>query len=409
METDQSSRTENSRLFAPPPLNDSVSNDGRGRCTGADGEGKASLRAASARCAAVWFLPARMGSRPCDGTGRHRSKHGANPGHRSDLRRRRMVRRRRRDLTNALRPIFASAGELPDQLRLVVERIAETSGGSFAAWLLKLAVALAAALVALRLAPLLLSPWRRAQLRLGSDEERLPLLLSGFAADLLGILALLVVAYLAHALWFSGDSPASQVAMPFLSALVYWRLIMVPVDLVLRHREPRTRLIDFGDLTARRLQFAVSTIVVLQVFSTALVRALFRGGMPMPDLQLMGLCIGFINAGIALYVIRRVRRPATSQRAAGTAAEARPAPALFGRFGHPLAIAFVLLALFAWEAGAIQGNLRAFWGLMDTAGILIGIWALERILGAWLDHIEAAARDGGGSDRCLQWHRIIRR
>jgi len=34
------------------------------------------------------------------------------------------------DLTNALRPIFASAGELPDQLRLVVERIAETSGGS---------------------------------------------------------------------------------------------------------------------------------------------------------------------------------------------------------------------------------------------------------------------------------------
>jgi len=310
-------------------------------------------------------------------------------------------------LTNALRPIFAAVPDLPDQLRHVIDRVAEASGGSFAVWLLQLTAALAAGLVALRLAPLLLARWRQTQLRLASDSFSLPALLSLFASDLLGVFALLVVAYAAHALWFSSDSLSSRVAVPFVSALVYWRLILVPVDLVLRDHEARARLIEVSDFTAHRLREAASAIVALELFSTALLRALYRGGMQVPDTQVTALCLGIVNAGLAVYFIQRVRRAAAAGGEA-SAGSGRPAPTLFERAGYPLALLFVFLALLSWSLGITFRNLRPFSGLIDTAGVLIGVWVLDMRAGAWLDHIAAASKDREGPEWRAQWHRVIR-
>jgi small-conductance mechanosensitive channel len=311
------------------------------------------------------------------------------------------------ELTNALRPIFAAVPDWPDQLRHVVDRIAEASGGSFLVWLLQLLVALAAGLLALRLAPLALAGWRRTRLRLASDPLRLSRLFSLFASDLLGVFALLVVAYAAHALWFSSDSLPSRAAMPFLSALVYWRLILLPVDLVLRPHDAKARLIEVGDVTARRLREAASAIVALELFSTALLRALVRGGMQIPDVKFTALCLGAVNAGLAVYFINRVRRaPAAGGEA--TAPADRPAPAFFERVGYPLALLFVFLALIAWSLGVTLRNLRPFWGLIDTAGILIGVWVLDMMVGAGLDYLAAASGEREPSERRAQWHRIIR-
>jgi small-conductance mechanosensitive channel len=311
------------------------------------------------------------------------------------------------ELTNALRPIFAAVPDWPDQLRHVVDRIAEASGGSFLVWLLQLLAALAAGLLALRLAPLALAGWRRTRLRLASDPLRLSRLFSLFASDLLGVFALLVVAYAAHALWFSSDSLPSRAAMPFLSALVYWRLILLPVDLVLRPHDAKARLIEVGDVTARRLREAASAIVALELFSTALLRALVRGGMQIPDVKFTALCLGAVNAGLAVYFINRVRRaPAAGGEA--TAPADRPAPAFFERVGYPLALLFVFLALIAWSLGVTLRNLRPFWGLIDTAGILIGVWVLDMMVGAGLDYLAAASGEREPSERRAQWHRIIR-
>jgi small-conductance mechanosensitive channel len=310
------------------------------------------------------------------------------------------------DLTNALRPIFAAVPDWPDQLRQVADRIAEASSGSFAVWLLQLLAALAAGLVALRLAPLPLAGWRRPQ-RLASDPVRLSGLFSLFASDLLGVFALLVVAYAAHALWFSSDSLPSRVAMPFLSALVYWRLILLPVDLVLRPRDSKARLIEVSDVTARRLREAASAIVTLELFSTALLRALVRGGMQILDIQVTALCLGLVNAGLAVYFINRVRR-APAMGGEATAGPDRPTAAFFERMGYPLALLFVLLALLAWSLGVTLRNLKPFWGLIDTAGILIGVWVLEMMVGAGLDHVVAASRAREPSERRVQWHRVIR-
>jgi small-conductance mechanosensitive channel len=310
-------------------------------------------------------------------------------------------------LTDALRPVLAAVPDWPDQARHVVDRVAEASGGSFTIWLLQLLAALAAGLVALRLAPLALARWRRTRLGHASDPVTLSALLSLFGSDLLGVFALLVVAYAVHALWFSSDSVPSQVAMPFVSALVYWRLILVPVDLVLRHRDAKARLIEVSDLTASRLREAASAIVAVELFSTALLRALIRGGMPRPDVQFAALCLGILNAGIALYLVHRVRQGATTGGEAKAPAD-RSAPAFFERLGYPLALLFVFLALVSWSLGVTLRYLKPFWGLIDTAGILIGVWVLDMMVGAWLDHVAAASEDREGSERRAEWRRIIR-
>jgi small-conductance mechanosensitive channel len=309
-------------------------------------------------------------------------------------------------LTDALRPIFAATVDLPEQLAKVVGSIADSSGGSLGLWALELAGTIVLALAAFRVAPLPLAPWRRAQLQPPSDTARLPALVSVFVSDLLGVFALLVIAYAAHALWFAADTVASKTAMPFIAALAYWRLILLPVDLVLRHDQTKLRLIEVSDLMARRLRGAAGMLVGLELFSTALLRALYRGGMAAPDVQFIALCLGVLNAGVALYVIQRVRRAATRELAVAAEGGGPATRTVFERMGYPLAIMFVALALLSWELGVALKNIKPFWGLIDAAGILIGVWVLDMMVGAWLDHLAARPREG--EERRAQWHRVIR-
>ena len=313
-----------------------------------------------------------------------------------------------RELTDALRPILASIGDLPGQLRKVAETIANASGGSLGLWALEVAVTIALALAALRLAPLPLGRWRRAQLAASSDTSRLSALISAFACDLVGVLALLVVVYLSHAAWFAADTVASKAAEPLVSALAYWRLILLPVDLVLRHDQAKLRLIEVSDLMARQLRDAASTLVALELFSTSVLRALYRGGMAVPDVQFMALCIGIANAGVAFYLIRRVRRAAAGEAVVEAGAGTRATHTVFERAGHPLAILFVSLALLAWLLGVTLKNTQPFWGLIDTAAILIGVWVLDMMVGASLEHMTVAANDREGLERRTQWHRVVR-
>jgi small-conductance mechanosensitive channel len=310
-------------------------------------------------------------------------------------------------LTDALQPIVASVGGLPEELRKVGENIASTSGGSVGLWALELAATIALALVALPLAPLPLARWRRAQLALSADAPTLPALFSAFACDLLGVFALLVVVHTAHAIWFTADTVASRTA-PFVEALAYWRMILLPVDLVLRHDQPKLRLIEVSDPMARQLRNAASTVVALELFSTALLRALFRCGMAVPDVQFIALCIGIVNAAVAFYTIRRVRRTAGGEAAVDAGDAGGGTRTAFARLGHPLALIFVSLALIAWFLGVAFKNIKPFWGLIDTAGILIGVWVLEMIVGTALDHMASRPKDAEALEQRAQWHRILR-
>jgi len=312
-------------------------------------------------------------------------------------------------LTDALQPIFAAAPHLPAALAQLRDRIAASSGGSIWNFVIKLGAVFAGALLVLELVRFALGSIRRRHAEASSDPPGLGALSVVLGADLLGILAMLAVTYVAHMLWFSDDSIASEIGEPLIAALVYWRLMLIPVDLVLRHRDAGVRLVDLSDHAARHLRFGASALVALQVFSTALMRGLFHSGIEIAGVRFLALCLGFVNAGLALYLIHRVRRATTGQvRAAGPAATTSTSSAFFQRVWHALAIAFVGLALVAWTLGVVFRNLRPFWGLIDTAGVLVGVWLLDVMIGAWLDRIAQKQGDDADSERRQHVHRVIR-
>jgi moderate conductance mechanosensitive channel len=312
-------------------------------------------------------------------------------------------------LTDALQPIFAAAPHLPEALGALRDRIAASSGGSIWNFILKLGAVFAGALVVLELVRLALGAVRRRHVTPSGQAPGVGDLLTILGADLLGILAMLAVTYVAHMYWFSDDSIASEIAEPLIAALVYWRLMLVPVDLVLRHREAGARLVGLSDRAARHLREGASALVALQVFSTALMRGFFHSGVEIAGVRFLALCLGVVNAALALYLIRRVRRATRGGGEAGNGAVTTgTSSAFFQRIWHPLALAFVGLALLAWTLGVIFRNLRPFWGAIDTAGILVGIWLLDVMIGAWLDRISSRLGDGEGSERRRAVHHVIR-
>src|SRR5579863_1026140 len=157
-------------------------------------------------------------------------------------------------LTDALKPIFAAVPRLPSDLQQLDQRVTDSVGGSLLAFLAKLASVFVAAFAVLELMQRILAGIRRRHLKTDGGGLRLGALATSLAADVLAVLAMLLVTYVAHALWFADDGVASQLAVSLIGALVYWRLMLVPVDLVLRHREAGTRLVGMSNLTARHLR-----------------------------------------------------------------------------------------------------------------------------------------------------------
>ena len=313
-------------------------------------------------------------------------------------------------LTDALKPILAAAPRLPAEFGRLGQRIADSSGESLPGFLAKLAAVFVAALGMLAVVGRGLAGFRRRHLMRGGDELGFAALAGGLAADALAVVAMLVVTYAAHALWFADDGAASEFAMSLIGALVYWRLILVPVDLVLRHREAGARLVGMSNLAARHLRGGASALVAFQVFSTGLLRGLYHAGAEIAGLRFIALCLGFLNAALALYYIRRLRHAtlATHGEVMREAAPASASSALFQRFWHPLALGFVGVALTAWLLGIILKDLKPFWALIDTAGILIAVWVLDVIAGDWLGRLAARRGDDEAAQSRRRWHRVFR-
>ena len=313
-------------------------------------------------------------------------------------------------LTDALKPILAAAPRLPAEFGALSRRIADSAGGSLSIFLVKLATAFAAALGMLRLTHRALTRFRSRHLARGGAAVGLSALTALLAADVLAVLAMLLVTYAAHALWFADGGVASEMAMSLIGALVYWRLMLLPVDLVLRHREAGARLVNLGERTARHLRQGASALVAFQVFSTALLRGMYHAGIDVPALRLIALCLGVLNAAVALYFIRRVRR-ATAAASAEGAPESDAASAssgLFLRLWHPLALGFVALALAAWILGVTLRDLKPFWALIDTAGVLIAVWVLDVIAGAALARLAGRMGEGETAELRRRRQRVLR-
>jgi small-conductance mechanosensitive channel len=308
-------------------------------------------------------------------------------------------------LMRDLQPILAAAPRLPEELGAFAGQIVDPAQGPFIKWLFQLVATFVLALAALALVPRLLGGARRPLVAALAQPVRFTDIAGLLAIDVLGVIALAGVAFAARALWFDGQSMRDEFAIPLIAALVYWRLLLLPVNLVLRPDAASARLVDLPDACAACLSQAATWLIGFQVFSIALLRALIDAGLSFPCAQALALLVGVVDALIALAFIRRERK---AQKAAfgmkTVAGNHRPTHRLLARTWHPAAILFVVLALSTWLFGVVVRDLAFFWGVIETAGIVLGVWVIETIVAVSLHRAsDSQADDPGAAASAGRW------
>ncbi|HXU58461.1 MAG TPA: mechanosensitive ion channel family protein [Verrucomicrobiae bacterium] len=298
-------------------------------------------------------------------------------------------------LTEKLEPILAAAAELPDALSQYADRLADPAQGSLGLWLTRLAISFLLALALALLLPHLLIALRRRLPRHPSANIG-SRMITAFLGDLAGLIALVIIFYAAHTSWFFDRSARSELAVSLFGGLVHWRLMMLPIDVLLRPREPEARLIQAPDHHAGHMRQLATWLLGFVAFSLAGLRAMLYAGIPAPAVQLLALVIGLVNAAVALYFIHRLHDALAARPAAATGevAGVPVAPTFLGQIWHPLTLAFILAAVVAWLLGVIFSDLAIFWSVIDTGAILLGVLILQSVAAAWLTRSAPVGTDG---------------
>jgi small-conductance mechanosensitive channel len=311
-------------------------------------------------------------------------------------------------LSANLKPIFASAGDIPALFGLYVERISDPIQGAFAGWLARLAVSfLAGLLLALLLPRLLTHLHRRSPQHLQSNIGSR--MISAFLRDLVALVALLIVFYAAHVTWFFDHSPRSELAVSLFGGLIHWRLLMLPVHVLLRPRQPEERLIQAADHHAGHIFQLAAWLLGFVAFSQAGLRALLYSGIPMSAVQFLALIVGLVNAAVAFYFISRLRRALALRPGAVNGTETPTAATFLERLWHPLALLFVFAATAAWLLGVAFSDLAIYWSLIDTGAVLLVVLILQSVVSAWLARTVPQQGEAAAEERRARWHILIHR
>jgi moderate conductance mechanosensitive channel len=322
-------------------------------------------------------------------------------------------------LTEKLEPILAAAAALPNALFQYVDRLADPAQGPIGLWLTRLAISFLLALALALLLPHLLIALRR-RLPRRPAANIAGRMITAFLGDLAGLVALVIIFYAAHTFWFFDRSPRSELAVSLFGGLVHWRLMMLPIDVLLRPREPEARLIQAPDHHAGHMRQLATWLLGFVAFSLAGLRAMLYSGIPTPAVQFLALVIGLVNAAVALFFIHRLHNALAARSAAvmqvvapGDAAGVPATPTFLQQIWHPLTVAFILAAVVAWLLGVIFSDLAIFWSLIDTGAILLGVLILQSVAAAWLTR---SATSAGGTDAAMaeevrraRRHLLIRR
>ncbi len=298
-------------------------------------------------------------------------------------------------LTEHLKPILAAAADMPGDLGQFAARLADPAAGPLGTWILQLAIALGAGLAGALLVP----AWLERRRSLAPEMPAASRMLAALLGDACGMVALLVVSYLAHAVWFSVGSVRD--------ALIRWRLWMLLVDVLLRPREPEARLVHTDSVHAAEMRRLAAWLLGFFVLCQAALRSFLHGGVPIPAVEFLALWVGLARAVLAFYFVQRLRRTLKEAPAAGSGESQRSTP--LERIWYPLALAFVLAATVAWTLGVVFGDVKVYLALVDTGAVLLGVLILQSVAAAWLARAAPAGTEALAVVRAARWHRLIRR
>jgi len=309
------------------------------------------------------------------------------------------------DIMDRLRPILAEAPALGSDLRRFMNQIADPAQGPAGPWIWQSLMALAAALAAFLLVP----AWVERVCRgfFSRSGRQGPQMVSTLIGDLCGVAVQIAIFSAAKTLWFVDDSARAALTVSLLAGFVHWRLTMLPVDVLLRHRQPGARLVEAGDIHAAEMHRLAAWLLAFFAFSRALLRAFLRANMPLPAVQFMALGVGIIDGGLAFYLVGRLHRTLRATPTTAAAAELSQR-SVAGHLWYPVALVYVLAVTLAWLWGVIVVDLSLTWALVSTGGVVLGALVLHSILKASLLRSAGGAAAPAETSRTARWHRLIR-
>ncbi|MBV8538755.1 MAG: mechanosensitive ion channel [Alphaproteobacteria bacterium] len=307
------------------------------------------------------------------------------------------------DILDRLGPILSEAPALGSDLRQFASRIADPAQGPAGPWIWQSLGALAAALAAFLLIP----AWvERLCRRISRSDRQGPQMVSTLIGDLCGVAVQIGVFSAAKTLWFVDDSARAALTVSLLAGFVHWRLTMLPVDVLLRHRLPGARLIEAGDVHAAEMHRLAAWLLAFVAFSRALLRAFLRANMPIPAVQFMALGVGLIDGGLAVYLLGRLHRTLRATPTASALGTSRASRA--SQLWYPVALVYVLALTLAWLWGVIVVDLTVTWALVTTGGVVLGALVLHSILKVSLLRAAGQNARSGDTNRTARWHRLVR-
>lgn len=301
-------------------------------------------------------------------------------------------------LMQHLQPVLAAAPGLRADLAQFFGRLADPAQGPAGPWIWRSAVALAAALIAIFWVP----GWvdRLCHRFSGPDRQPGAQMAGKLISDLCGILALIAAFSVAKALWFADGSTRAAFTVALLGGFVHWRLMMLPVDILLRRRRPGARLVETGDAHAAEMHRLAAWLLGFVAFSKAILRAFLGVSMPLLAVQFLALVVGVVDAGLAFYLVGRLHRTLR-------AGSAGPPASRLARLWYPLALLYVLAAAMAWLLGAVLMDFAVYWALLAMGAVVLGSLILHSIV-----KVVLARSAGTGVDAAMgataRWHRVIR-
>ena len=206
----------------------------------------------------------------------------------------------------------------------------------------------------------------------------------GFAAlaglllcDAVGLVVFLAVFQVEARYWLSGLGVGEALTGFAADVLLRWRCVALVIAMLLRPADPAARLIEVGNVEARRLSRFLSTAILAII----VIVGFGRYGLADEDsgaAHVIGLINALIVCGLYVVVVFRARRAAEAmirgRRTAGIAAAIR---AGLARLWVPLALAAVVFLLVFFVAGLSVGMLSYYHAVASTLGTLFLLLVLD--------------------------------
>lgn len=181
-------------------------------------------------------------------------------------------------------------------------------------------------------------------------------------------LVLAAGAYLVIEFGFQAGGTQDLLVVALLWAFVRWRLFVWLVDVLLRPRLARYRLIAMDERAARQAKAIAASAILVGIFGISLMPVLLRAGLPIPAGQVVVLVQGVIVAlGCALALWRYGASPAATPFS-------RRVWRIFGAIAIPL-------VWLVWSVAVLRLEFSAFHALVWSIRIAAFAYVVDAVLG----------------------------